>query len=142
MDPTSCRYIGFADGASKWSPNLASTAWVIYSLSHELIHINGICVGIVTNNLAEYDGVTGLLATALQLGIRHLDVFLDSQLLVSQLNNYYRVHDPYLFRKFRRTKYMVRTFESITFTHVSRNLNSIADQMANEILEWNIHHRI
>ena len=41
------------------------------------------CVGIATNNQAEYNGVIGLLAASLHLGIRHLDVFLDSQLLVS-----------------------------------------------------------
>ena len=94
MDPTSDRYIIFVDGASKWSSNLASAAWFIYSSSHELIHINEICVGTTTNNQAEYDGVNGLLAAALQLGIHHLDVFLDSQLLVSQLNNHYRVRNP------------------------------------------------
>ena len=83
MDPTSDRYIGFVDGASRWSPNLTSVAWAIYSPSHELIHIDGICMGIATNNQDEYDGVNGLLVAALQLGICHLDVFLDSQLLVS-----------------------------------------------------------
>ena len=77
MDPTSDRYIEFVDGASRWSPNLASAAGVIYSLLHELIHVDRICVGNATNNQAEYDGVNGLLATALQLGIHHLDVFLD-----------------------------------------------------------------
>ena len=95
-----------------------------------------------TNNQAEYDGVNGLLTTSLQLGVHHLDVFLDSQLLVSQLNNYYWVHDPYLFRKFLHAKQMVRTFESTTFTHVPRNLNSVADQMANDILNWHIHNHI
>ena len=142
MDHTSNQYMGFSNGASRWSPNLASAAWVIYSPSHELIHIDEICMGIATNNQAEYDGVNGLLAVTLQLGIHHLDVFLDSQLLVSQLNNYYRVRDPCLFRKFPRTKQMVRAFESITFTHVPRNLNSIANHMANDILNWHIHHSI
>ena len=65
MDPTSDRYIGFDDGVSRWSPNLASSAWVIYSLSHELIHINEICMGSATNNQAKYDGVNGLLAATL-----------------------------------------------------------------------------
>ena len=140
MDHTSDRYLRFAYGASRWQPNLASVAWVIYSPSHELIHIDGICVGTATNSQVEYDGVNGLLATALQIGIHHLDVFLDSQLLVSQLNNYNRVRDPWLFRKFLCTKQMVREFSSITFTHVPRNLNSVADQMANDVLEWHIHH--
>ena len=50
MDPTSDQYIGFVDGASKWSPNLALNAWVIYPPSHKLIHIDGICMGSATNN--------------------------------------------------------------------------------------------
>ena len=78
MDPTSDRYIGFANGASRCSPNLTSAAWVIYSLSYELIHINGICMGGATNKQAEYDAVNGLLVTTLQLGVHHLDVFLES----------------------------------------------------------------
>ena len=142
MDPTFPSYVGFIDNASRWSPNLSSAAWVIYSLSHELIHIDGMCVGISTNNQEEYDSVVGLLNNSLHLGIRHLDVFLDSQLLISQLNHFYRVCDPYLFRKFLCTKKLVRNFESIAFTHVPRNLNSVADQMPNDFLEWHIHHCI
>ena len=141
MDYTSNRYMGFANGASRWYLNLTLAAWVIYSPSHELIHIDRICVATATNNQAKYYGVNGLLAATLQLGIHHLDVFLDSQLLVSQLNNYYQVCDPCLFIKFLHTKKMVRTFESIMFTHVPRNLNSVANQMANDILNWHIHHR-
>ena len=89
MEHTLDRYMGFTDGASRWYLNFTSGAWVIYSPSHELIHIDEICMGTATNNQAEYDGVNGLLAIALQLGIHHLDVFLDSQLLVSELNNHY-----------------------------------------------------
>ena len=142
MAPTLHRYIGFIYGASRWFPNLASALWVISSPLHELIHIDEMCVGIATNNQDEYDGVIGLLVDSLQMGICHLDVFLDSQLLVSQLNNCYRVRDPCLFRNFLCTKQLVRIFESITFTHVPRNLNSVADQMANDVLEWHIHHHI
>ena len=83
MDPTSPCYVSFVDGASRWSPNLSSVAWVIYSPSHELIHIDGMCVTIATNNQAEYDSVVGLLTSTLHLVIHHLDVFLDSQLLLS-----------------------------------------------------------
>ena len=142
MDPTLPCYVGFADCASRWSPNLTSTMWLIYSLSHEFIHIDGICVGIPTNNQTRYDGVTSLLTDAIHLGIHHDDVFLYSQFLVSQLNNRYWVCDPCLFTNFFHTKQMVRSFESITFTHVTRTLNNVVDQMANDILEWHIHHHI
>ena len=100
------------------------------------------CASVSTNNQAKYDGVIGLLIAALHLGIHHLDVFLDSQLLVSQLNNCYRVRDPCLFRNFLCTRHLVIHFESITFMHVPRSPNSVVDQMANGVLEWHINHRI
>ena len=65
MEHTSDQYMGFTDEASRWTPNLASAAWVIYSPSHELIHIDGICVGTATNNQVKYDGFNGLLAATL-----------------------------------------------------------------------------
>ena len=65
MEHTSNWYMGFVDGARIWSPNLALAAWFIYSPLHELIHIDGLCMGTATNNQAEYDGVNGLLAAAL-----------------------------------------------------------------------------
>ena len=100
------------------------------------------CVGIATNNQAEYDVVVGLLTVALHLGIHRLDVFLDSQLLVSQLNNCYWVHDPFLLRKFMRTRHLDRHFESISFKHVPRSLNNVANQMFNDVVEWHINHHI
>ena len=76
MDPTLHSYVGFIDGASRWSPNLTSAAWVIYSPSHELIHIYRMCVGIDTNNQDEYIDFVCIMTAALHLGIHHLNVFL------------------------------------------------------------------
>ena len=53
MDPTFPSFVGFVDGASRWYPNIAQAAWVIYSPSHELIHGDGMCVGIATHNQVE-----------------------------------------------------------------------------------------
>ena len=55
-----------------------SYKYINNSLSHELIHIDRMCVGVATNNQNKYDGVAGLLTIALHLGIHLLDVFLDS----------------------------------------------------------------
>jgi hypothetical protein len=38
-------YIGFADGASHSTRNLASVAWEIYAPTNELISLRGICLG-------------------------------------------------------------------------------------------------
>ena len=71
-------YIGFADGASHSTWNLASTAWEIYAPTNKLVSLQGVCLDRVTNNIAEYSVVIELLVDAISLGIRHLVVRLDS----------------------------------------------------------------
>ena len=61
-----------------------------------MLSSGGICLGDTKNNVAEYSVVIELLRDALSLGISHLRVYLDAQLVVSQLNKVYRVHDPTL----------------------------------------------
>ena len=85
------RHIGFADGASRHTSNLASVAWVIYSPSGQLVAAGGACLGAASNNVAEYRAVIELLWDALSRGITQLEVLLDSQLVVSQLNRAYQV---------------------------------------------------
>ena len=110
--------IGYADGASRWTQNLTSIAWALYSTSHELLYSSSICLGLVTNNREEYITVIGLLTEASHLHIHHLSVLLDSQLVVLQLNNVYRVRDPCLFHKYLQVRLLSRHFDSITFTHI------------------------
>ena len=61
-------------------------------------------LGDTTNNVAEYSAIIELLRDAFSLGISHLRVYLDAQLVVSQLNRVYRVHDPTLHRRFLRLR--------------------------------------
>ena len=84
-------FVGFVDGASRHTCNLASVAWVIYSPSRQLIASGGACLVPATNNVTEYRAVIELLWDALSRGITQLEVRLDSQLVVSQLNGVYQV---------------------------------------------------
>ena len=67
-------YIGFTDGASRSTQNLASATWAIYAPMNELITLQGTFLGRVTNNIAEYSAVIELLIDSISLGIRHLVV--------------------------------------------------------------------
>jgi ribonuclease HI len=106
-----------------------------------MLHSSGICLGSATNNQAEYTVVIGLLANAQHQRICHLSIFLDSQLVVLQLNNVYRVCDPCLFRKYLQVRLLSRHFDSITFTHIPRQLNQIMDNLANIVLDGHISHQ-
>ena len=134
-------HIGYADGASRWKQNLASAAWALYTPSHEILHSSDICLGPATKKQAEYTVVIGLLADAQCHHIRHLHVFLNSQLVVLQLNNVYRVRDPCLFCKYLQVRLLSRHFDSITFTHIPIQLNQLTDHIANMALYWHISHQ-
>ena len=95
-------FVGYADGAIRNTQRLASVAWVIFTPQGQLLSSGGICLGDTTNNVAEYSAVIEFLRDTLSLGISHLQVYLNAQLVVSQLNRVYRVHDPTLHQRFLR----------------------------------------
>ena len=113
-------YVGFTDGASRSTKNLSSAAWVIYDPAGELIDLQGICLGQITNNVAEYNAVIELLTKAINLGIRALLVHLDSQLVVLQLNSHYSVRNPHILRLYLCIRLLERHFNFINYQHIPR----------------------
>jgi ribonuclease HI len=105
-----------------------------------LLSSGGICLGNATNNISEYNAVIEFLRDALSRGISCLRVYLDAQLVVSQLNGVYHVYDPTLHRRFLRVRLLERSFDYITYIHVPRRLNHITDTLANNILDWHFAH--
>ena len=87
MSVSSLPYIGFLDGTSRSTQNLAFVAWAIYAPTDELVSLHGVFLGHATSNIAEYSVVIELLTDNVSLGIRHIFVRLDSQLVVLQLSN-------------------------------------------------------
>ena len=63
-------FIGFTDGSNRYSMNIASTAWVLYSPTGDLVSSGGTCLGPSTKNLAEYHAVIGLLMQSLSNDVR------------------------------------------------------------------------
>jgi len=95
-------FIGYANDA-RWNTwRIASAAWVIFKPLGQLLSSGGICLGNTTNHVIEYSTITKLLRDAVSFGISHLWDYLDAQLVVSQLNRVYRVHDPTLHQQFLR----------------------------------------
>jgi ribonuclease HI len=139
MSTESSVYLGFTDGASHHTQNLASTAWVIYSPEGQLVSSGGICLGPSTNNVAEYSIIIEILRDAISHGVHSLEVLLDSQLVVCQLNDSYHVRDPTLLRRFLRVRLLERHFDFITYNHIPRSSNYVSDAYANYVLDWICH---
>ena len=140
MSEYSLPYIGFADGASRSTQNLASVAWAIYAPKNKLISLRGICLGRATNNIVEYSVVVELLIDAISLGIHHLVVRLDSQLVVLQLSDVFSIQSPTLLRVYLRIRLLERHFDYIEYQHIPRSLNTLTDALANYVLDRNLNH--
>jgi ribonuclease HI len=140
MSEFSSPHIGFADGASRSTQNLASAAWAIYAPTSELISLRGVCLGRATNNIAEYSIIIELLIDAISLGIRHLVIRLDSQLVVLQLSNVYAIRSPTLLRVYLRIRLLERYFDYIEYQHIPRCLNTLTDALANYVLDRHLGH--
>jgi ribonuclease HI len=91
--------------------------------------------GCTTNNVAEYEGVLLGLEALLELGQKKILVQSDSQLLVCQLNEGYRVKDQ-RFKVLKvlsqRAMTLLRQFDAYRIVHVRRELNRLADRLVNE----------
>jgi hypothetical protein len=74
MSVSSLPYIGFTNGASRSTQNLASASWEIYAPTDELISLHGVFLGHATNNIEEYNAVIELLTHNVSLEIFHLIV--------------------------------------------------------------------
>ena len=132
-------FFGFVDGASRHTRNIASSAWVIYQFD-EVVSSGGICLGPATNNMAEYHTVIRLLTQSSSLGISHIIVYLDSQLMVYQLNRIYAICSPILLRLHLQVRHLERMFDYIEYRHIPRELNSVSDSLANYIMDRYLSH--
>jgi ribonuclease HI len=104
------------------------------------VSLGGVCLGPSTNNVVEYSVFMELLRDAISHGILSVEFLLDSQLVVCQLNSYYRVRDPTLLRKFLRVRLLERQFDFMTYYHIPRSANHVFDAYANSVLDWHLSH--
>ena len=127
-------YTLFFDGCGKGNPGKAGAGAVIYKNNTE-IYSKSLYVGDKeTNNIAEYTGLIIGLTEAVNLKIKNLNVKGDSELIIKQMNDEYKVKSINILQLFKNAKKLTESFNEITFNHVYRNDNIRADELANNSL--------
>lgn len=124
----------YSDGGSRGNPGPSASGFVVMNQNQDVLHQGGMYLGITTNNQAEYHGVRLGLEKALELGARTVDFRIDSLLVVNQLNGIYKIKNRDLWPINERIKELAAQFDKVTFTHVKREFNQLADGMVNKIL--------
>jgi len=121
----------WSDGAARGNPGPAGIGIMLKTKTGEVLLAEGRFVGHTTNNVAEYKALLLGLERALERGVRRLDVFADSELLIKQLKGQYRVKNEGLKPLFSEAKALIQRFERVRLEHVRRELNVEADRLAN-----------
>ena len=83
-------YIIYCDGASRSNPGEASYG-VSINLNNKEIDTLKEYIGIATNNVAEYRGLIAALEYCVKNNINDVEIYLDSLLVVQQVNKEFKV---------------------------------------------------
>jgi ribonuclease HI/probable phosphoglycerate mutase len=121
----------FTDGAGRGNPGIGGAGAVITDPGDRVLWEGRAYLGRCTNNIAEYQALILGLKGALDRGIKHLDVYLDSELLANQVNGTYRVKNENLKGLMREVRGLLSSFASVEVRHVLRCHNALADRQAN-----------
>ncbi|XP_050281314.1 uncharacterized protein LOC126722212 [Quercus robur] len=83
-----------------------------------------------SNNIAEYEAYLTRLATALEIGVKHLKVMGDSNLVVCQAKGIFSLKEPSLTLYRAMAQKMEEKFSTFKIEHAPRNKNQFADALA------------
>jgi len=125
----------WTDGGARGNPGPAAFAYVLEADDGTVLDARGEAIGVATNNVAEYPALVAGLSRALEAGIRELEVRSDSELMVKQMRGEYRVKNKDLQSLFLDASRAAREIGRVTYTHVRREHNELADRLVNEALD-------
>lgn len=131
----------YADGGSRGNPGPSSSGYVLLDMAGETLLKSGEFLGVTTNNQAEYQALKLGLEHALHdFAAREVHVYMDSMLVVNQMKNIFKIKNRDLWPIHNACVELARKFHKVTFDHVPRELNRIADGEVNRVLDENIQH--
>lgn len=123
------------DGASRGNPGPAAAGVVIETPDGALVAKGKLYLGEMPNNQAEYRAlILGLKAIA-RYQPTQVRVYMDSELVVKQMRGEYKVRHPELTPLWTEAQQLAGALPAVSFNHVPRAQNALADRLANEALD-------
>jgi ribonuclease HI/pterin-4a-carbinolamine dehydratase len=125
----------YADGGSRGNPGPSASGYVIFDENDNIIVDKGVYLGITTNNQAEYTALKLAMENCIKLGANEVEVLMDSLLVVNQMKGLFKVKNRDLWPIYDAIKSMSEKLKKVTFQHVPRELNKLADAAVNRALD-------
>ena len=126
----------YTDGASRGNPGLAAYGF-IFVKNNEIIFEESRTIGKTTNNTAEYYAILSALKKAQEFTTESVIVYSDSELVIKQINNQYRITKPHLAQLRAELATLQKNFRDIRFRNVPREHRFIrrCDELCNQALD-------
>ena len=131
------KVIANCDGASRGNPGKAAIGIVLWDEEHNKLKEHKENLENTTNNVAEYNSLIKALELASEHTKEELQVYMDSEVVIKQMNGEYKVKKPHLRELYDKVKDLQERFEKVTFSNVPRGdrYQEVADRLANEALD-------
>lgn len=125
---------GYFDGASRGNPGEAGAGALIVDDRGTVVWETATALGIRTNNEAEYMALILLLEEVDRRGIREMEVYGDSRLVVSQVSRAWKINEPRL-RELANRVWKLCEGKTVRFAWIPRQRNARADTLSNQALD-------
>ena len=129
----------YCDGGARGNPGPAAIAFVVWQ-DGKIIHRFSRKIGKTTNNVAEYQAVIAALEwrsqqSAISSQQLTISFYLDSLLIVNQLNGIFKIKNSFLKKLTVKIKNLEKELKvKIDYHHITRSKNKIADALVNQAL--------
>ncbi|MBQ3445776.1 reverse transcriptase-like protein [Candidatus Saccharibacteria bacterium] len=125
----------YVDGASRGNPGPSGIGYRIVDVDGRVLEQGGEFIGFATSRVAEYYAMKNGIEHAAKMGLKTARFISDSLMVVNQLNNVYAVKNQDILPIYDNIQRLLAGFESVSFTHVPRSENAIADEEANKAID-------
>lgn len=122
----------YSDGACRGNPGPSGIGAVILNDKGKVVHEISKYIGVVTNNVAEYEALLEALDYCVKKNLSPVEILADSQLMIRQLSGQYKVKHPNMIPLHQKAKEYMVHLKVTGFTHVLREFNQRADELANQ----------
>ena len=128
-------YLLNADGGNRGDPlGRAAIGALLRTRRLETVAQISKAIGPATHNVAEYQALIEGLKLARGYGVQHIRVYMDSEIVVDQVNGVSAVRKAHLSELHEQARGLVAQFKSFRISWVPRELNAEADRLVNDAL--------
>lgn len=125
----------FADGGSRGNPGPSASGYVVLDVEDNVLVDKGVYLGVTTNNQAEYTALKLALEECKKMGVKKIEVYMDSLLVINQMKGIYKIRNRDLWPIHQAIVELSHSFKHVSYSHVPREFNKLADAAVNRALD-------